>query len=64
MLDALFPPAYNPSHSEVVSEKCLIEKDVLGGSIRRKSSLKSSDYFAEEIFVKLERHGNARYSMD
>jgi len=55
---------YNPSHSEVVSKKCLIEKDVLGGSIRRKSSLKSSDKFAEEILVKVERHGNARYSMD
>jgi hypothetical protein len=55
---------YNPSHSEVVSEKRLIEKDVHGGSIRRKSSLKSSDHSAEEIFVKLERHGIARYSMD
>jgi hypothetical protein len=48
MLDASFPHAYNPSHSEVVSEKCLTEKDVLGGSIRRKSSPKSSDHFAEE----------------
>jgi hypothetical protein len=60
----MFPLAYNPSHSEVVSEKHLIEKDVLGGSIRRKSSPKSSDNSAEEIFAKLERHGNARYSMD
>jgi hypothetical protein len=63
-LDSPRPRSYNPSYSEVVSEKCLIEKDVLGGSIRRKSSLKSSDYPAEEIFVKLERHGNARYSIN
>ena len=55
---------YNPSHSEVVSEKRLIEKDVHGGSVRRKSSLKSSDGAAEEILVKVERHGNARYSID
>jgi hypothetical protein len=55
---------YNSSHSEVVSEKYLIEKDVTGESIRRKSSLKSSDEAAEEILVRLERHGYARYSTD
>jgi hypothetical protein len=40
---------YNLNYSEVVREKHLIEKGVLGGSIRRKSSLKSSEVFAEEI---------------
>ena len=64
ILDSPCFHAYNPSHSEVVSEKCLIEKEMQSGSLLRKSSLKSSDHSAEEIFVKLERHGNARYSMD
>jgi hypothetical protein len=63
MLDTPCLGSYNPNHSEVVSEKYLIEKDVLGGSICRKSSLKSSDESAEEILVKLERHGVARYSI-
>jgi hypothetical protein len=51
-LDLHFWEAYNLSHSEVVREKRLIEKDVLGGSIPRKSSPKSSELDAEEIHIK------------
>jgi hypothetical protein len=47
-----FREAYNRSHSEVVREKRLIEKDALGESIRRKSSPKSSEFDAEEIRMK------------
>jgi hypothetical protein len=63
-LDSCYSPAYNPFTSEVVSEKHPIEKEMYGGSLHGKSSLKSSDRFAEEILVKLDRHGYARYSMD
>jgi hypothetical protein len=41
--------AYNPSHLEVVSVHDLIEKDVNGGSIRRKTTLKSSGANDEEM---------------
>jgi hypothetical protein len=61
-LDSPYSPSYNLNHSEVVREKCLIEKDVLGGSIRRKSSPKSSEGFAEESNQQVDRHGIARYS--
>lgn len=74
ILDSLFPRVYNPSHSEVVRVRWssakvsrprdLIEKDVPGGSIRRETTPKSSDECAEEIHVKVERHGIARYSKD
>jgi len=50
-LDSIQLLLYNPSHSEVVREKCLIEKDAFGESIRRKSSPKSSDEVAEESHV-------------
>jgi len=48
VLDQPAMSLYNANHSEVVCEKHLIEKDVNGGSIRRKSSPKSSDENAEE----------------
>jgi len=59
-----FSNAYNLSHSEVVSASNLIEKDVNGESICRETALKSSELTAEEILAKVDRHGNARYSMD
>jgi hypothetical protein len=52
-LDAVKIAAYNAQYSEVVREKCLIEKDVPGGSIHRNSSPKSSEFDAEEIHVNL-----------
>jgi hypothetical protein len=42
----------------------LIEKEVLAGNFHSKKLPKSSDNFAEEIFVKVERHGIARYSIN
>jgi len=42
----------------------LIEKNVQGGSIRRKTTPKSSDETAEESQKQVERHGIARYSKD
>jgi hypothetical protein len=46
--------------SEVVSASNLIEKDVNGESVRRETASKSSELIAEEILVKVDRHGNAR----
>jgi len=41
----------------------LIEKDVYGGSIRRETTLKSSEFDAEESNQQVDRHGIARYSI-
>jgi hypothetical protein len=48
---------------EQYAERDPIEKETHGGSLHRKSPLKSPGVFAEEILVRVERHGNARYSM-
>jgi hypothetical protein len=46
-----------------VSGAKLIEKEMHGGSLLSISPLKSPGGCAEEILVRVERHGNARYSM-
>ena len=47
--------------SAVEQSNTLRDRD---GSIRRKAAPKSPDPFAEEIRVRVERHGIARYSKD
>jgi len=53
-----------PSSGSSKRIKNLVEKEMKGESLHRELSLKSPGVIAEEIFVKVDRHGNARYSID